>query len=659
MRTKVTLVLIFLNVVLFFYIFEYERKFAIEQDLMVMRKRVYGPEVASIDSFTRIERAGPTVHVEKRGDQWWLTQPHEWPANLNAVERILNELQLLEHETSFKVSDLANTEGRTLSDYGLADPALTFIFTSGGKTYTTKVGDDTKTGSRLYLLSPDGTRIHVVNRALADTLEISVDTLRSPSIFTVPVFEVRSLSLQTAAPANLKVRLRREGDRWSFETPILARANTRRVESAIGGLNDLRAKRFLEPREIDADRAGLTAPTLRVTLEGNARRETLLLGGPVGGDATSGDYYAKVEDKSAIFTVSVPATLVDDLRNAQEKLRDPHILDLDIRNVTAITLSAPGQPDLGIQRLEVPQGTEAWQLVIRTASGQAPQTLAGDSATIGRLLQEFQHLEARKFLSDAPSASDLENWGFNRPEREISINLGTGGAPRSGEASTITLQVGVKPADRAVAFARVANAPFVYEVDPEILESTPVLATHFRQRLLRTLPVGASVTGLTLTEIGAAQPIYAHQLAAGITSWDIPLSLETDRRRRAITGLLTQMRALQARRFLANSFNPDHAETEAGPQPWKYRLDITLALTGGSGSGQVSTSTLLLTERLGGSTQIAGTSEFGGVTFEVTPELLDSVFALAYADKQDPGPPAKPAPPAGTESPKTESPPGK
>jgi hypothetical protein len=654
MRTKVTLVLIFLNVVLFFYIFEYERKFAIEQDLMVMRKRVYGPEIASIDSFTRIERAGPTVHVEKRGEQWWLTQPHEWPANLNAIERILNELQLLDHETSFKVSDLANTEGRSLADYGLADPALTFVFTSGGKTYTTKVGDDTKTGSRLYLLSPDGTRIHVVSRALADTLEMSIDTLRSPSIFTVPVFEVRSLGLQSAAPANLKVRLRREGERWSFETPILARANTKRVESAIGGLNDLRAKRFLEPREIDADRAGLTSPTLRVTLEGNARRETLLIGGTVGGDVASGDYYAKVEDKSAIFTVSLPATLLDDLRNAQEKLRDPHVLELDTRTVTAITLTAPGQPDLGIQRLEVPQGTEAWQLVTRTANGQAPQTLAGDSAMVTGLLQELQRLEARKFLSDAPSASDLENWGFNRPERELSINVGSGGA-----ASTITLQIGVKPDDRTVAFARVANAPFVYEVDPEILEATPVLATHFRQRLLRTLPVGASVRGLSLTELGAAQPIYAHQLATGISSWDIPLSVENDRRRRALTGLLNQVRSLQARRFLSNSFNADHAETDTGPQPWKYRLDVTLALTGGGGSSQVSTSTLLLTERLGGSTQIAGTSEFGGVTFEVTPELLDSVFALAYADKQDPGPPAKAPIPAGTEPPKTESPPGK
>ena len=41
------------------------------------------------------------------------------------------------------------------------------------------------------------------------------------------VFEVRSLNMQTAAPANLKVRLRRDAaGRWAFEAPINARAAT-------------------------------------------------------------------------------------------------------------------------------------------------------------------------------------------------------------------------------------------------------------------------------------------------------------------------------------------------------------------------------------------------------------------------------------------------
>jgi hypothetical protein len=278
---------------------------------------------------------------------------------------------------------------------------------------------------------------------------------------------------------------------------------------------------------------------------------------------------------------------------------------------------------------------------------------------VNNVLQLLQRLSARKFLSDAPSASDLENWGFNRPEREVMLNVNTGGGPHGTDGSILTLQIGMKPEDRTVAFARAANAPFVYEIDPAILGAMPDSASHFRQRVLRDLPVGASVTGITLSEIGSPTPIYAHQLPEGIASWDIALGLEPEGRHKALVALLAQVHSLRAKRFVANSFNPDHAETEGGAVPWKYRLDVTLALTGGNGTAQSSTSTLFLTDRLGGGTQVAGTTDFTGVTFELAPEMLDALFALTYAEKNDPGPRAKPVEPAPADVPKPGAPDGK
>ncbi|MBI3884972.1 MAG: hypothetical protein HY302_04490 [Opitutae bacterium] len=80
MRTKITLVLLFLNVALFFYITKFESIVVPDAN----GKRVYGPEAAAIDSFTRTSSSGATLRLEKRGDSWWLTQPYEWPANPNA-----------------------------------------------------------------------------------------------------------------------------------------------------------------------------------------------------------------------------------------------------------------------------------------------------------------------------------------------------------------------------------------------------------------------------------------------------------------------------------------------------------------------------------------------------------------------------------------------
>lgn len=673
MRSKVTIVLLFLNVVLFAFIYYYDKPLIDERKNLEARRRVLGPESASIDSLTRTTRAGEKVRLVKRGETWWLTAPYEWPADLNALNRMVSELQFLEHETSFAVADLAKSS-QSLADYGLDQPAVTLAFTAAGKEYTLLIGDDTKINNRLYVLSPDRTRIHVVGRSLADNVSLGLEQLRAPSIFTIPVFEVRSLNVQTAAPSNLKIRLRRDAaSRWNFESPINARASKGNVEVALTALNGLQAKNFLEPANPRLEKAGLEAPGLRVTLEGNARRETLLLGNPTGTPAAAGngatassapaavEYFAKIEDKSAAFTTIVPQPLLDVLRAAQETLRDPRVLDFEPGTVTALTLTAPGQPELSLQKLEsappaaggsapaAAPAKDGWQVVTRIP-GQAPLTIAADPQVVADLLQKAHDLAAQevspglpRFLSDAPSAADLENWGFNRPQREITFNLSSGGGLRGNEPTTLTLQVGVSPDKPGVAFARVTNAPFVYQILPDLIADTPAVALHYRQRLLRELPEGARITGLTLTDLAAGTPLIAKQIAEGDKSWDAVFATEPEARRRAFVALIPQLRTLRARRFSADLFNPDHVETPAGSRPWKYRLDLTLSFPGANNGAQNSTSTLYLTDRLAGTTLLAGTAEFGGVVFETTQELLDALFAFTYAEKHDPGPAASPA----------------
>ena len=678
MRSKVTVVLLFLNVVLFCYIYFYDLPRIDERKTLEARRRVLGPEAATIEALTRKDRTGATVRLEKRTDSWWLTAPYEWPADRNAIAGLINTLELLEHETSFPVADLASS-GRSLADYGLADPTLILDFTSSGRAYTLKIGDTTTVGNRLYVLSPDGARIHVVGRSLAEAVGLPLDTLRAASIFSVPVFEVRSLNVQTAAPANLKVRLRRDAaSRWAFEAPINARASKAAVEVTINAVNALTAKNFLEPRDTDLDRAGLNSPSLRVTLEGNARRETLLLGNPTGatpsatstGPAAAGngagatEYFAKIEDKAVVFSTVVPKELLDVLRSAQEELRDPRVLDFEPATVTALTLVAPGSPELTLQKLE---GEQGWQAVVRV-SGAAPQTIAADPGVVTALLQKVAALAARearpgspKFLSDAPAATDLENWGFNRPERELTLNLSTGGGPLAKEASSLTLQVGISPDKPGEAFARVTNAPFVYQILPDILDDTPALARHYRLRVLRELPEAARITSLRLSALPADTLLFSVNNDVALTPETLATEKLPEKARTLLTTLLAQLRTLRVKAYTAGTFNPEHAETATGPQPWKYRLDADATLPGAAAS---ATTTLWFTDRLAGSTMLAGTADLGGVVFEVTQEMLDTIFALTYTEKHDPGAPApakdasapaapEPAAASKTEPPKT------
>jgi hypothetical protein len=231
-RTKVTLVLLFLNVALFFFIFKFEGSWRTERATLEARRRVLGAEAADIRSLTVASTApGGSFSLARRGDGWFLTAPLDWPANPPAVRVILNELAFLEHDASFAVADLKNN-GQSLADYGLDKPRLTLTFTSGEgagtgapRSTTLLLGDTTKIGNRLYLLSADGERIHVVSRALADSLSLPLDQLRTDTVLTIPVFEASGLRIQSTSAGNVAVALHRNGARWAFESPIRARAS--------------------------------------------------------------------------------------------------------------------------------------------------------------------------------------------------------------------------------------------------------------------------------------------------------------------------------------------------------------------------------------------------------------------------------------------------
>lgn len=670
MRTKVTLVLLFLNVVLFFFIFTFVRKWQTEKIWEQSQRRVLGPEAAVIQSLTITGgRLAQPVELEKRAEGWVLTKPYEWPANPHAVSRILNELLFLENESSFLVKDLAKS-GLSLADYGLQKPQMTVAFAAGPRSstaanegssgalkhYTLRIGDTTKVGNRLYVLSPDGKRVDVVNRSLADSLAVSLDQLRTNAIFDIPLFEVRSFNLQTA-PANLRIRLRRQGPRWSFEAPILTRADRAKVEMAINGLDALRTGKFLDADSLTPDQTGLNNPNFQLTLDGNGRRETLLLGNPVpqaapaqtakpaaGAAVSSTEYYAKMEDRTPIFTVALPNDLATMLRNAQDQLRDRHLLSFDPRALTSITLSAPNRPEITLQRLEVgqqPTDNDAWQIVTRTAN-QAPQTMPADLKIVQRLIQHLYTLQALQFLRDAPQASELEDWGFNRPQREVTLHFSSKDAFASGayptsNPSSVTLLIGVASERAGRAYAKLASEPFVYLVDPDILEQTPVTVTYYRDRLLRELPEGARITGLTLTDIAGKKELLNEQLS-GDQTWTQALTALPADRRTAVLTILGQLRKLRAKEFILDTFPPT-VEIGDRDRAWRYKLTATLSLVGGSET-QTAPYTLFFTERTGGGTQFVGSPDPGlNVVFEADQKLLDALFKLTYGP-HDPGPPS-------------------
>jgi hypothetical protein len=683
MRTKITLALLLLNAGLFYFIF-YVRH---HDDKTVNPTRVLGVEASAIQTIAiRSADASIDTRLERRGDQWLLTAPVAWPANEFAVKNIITELEYLRAETSFAVGDLA-LSGQALADYGLENPSLTLSFTSaapvspgsqGPAPVTLKIGDTTKVGNRLYVLSPDGARIFVVNRSLAETLALKLDDLRSASLFTIPVFEARALNVEPATGA--RVRIRRDNERWAIESPIQTRAGKVSTELSISGLGSLQVKTFAGEEARDA----LATPLLRVTLEGNNRRETLLVGAPVPETAPaaarpsppaaarntspaprpsepSTDYYARMEKDggpgaATFITLSIPDRLIATLRDAARELRETRILDFSPENITTLTIDGAGAGgEIVLQRLESNDSAldAAWQIARRT-DGSGIRTLPADRETVVRLLRNLARLRVEDlkppespFVNDAPSDAEKENYGFNRPAREVTLVFGAP-ALSSGPVTTppppIVLQIGdgvLQPGDGASrrTYARLASQNYVYRVPPRILEEISLSALDYRERVLRELPAGAQITALKLTDLAAPagrQVVLETALPAPAAA---PL-------REAIDALAAQLRSLRAKTFVSEQFTA--TVLAAGEErPWRYRLDATISLVGAD-DGRTTSSTLFFAIRSGGTEQLAGSPEFNTV-FAAEQPLLDALFAITNAPR-DPGP-RELAPPSDTVTP--------
>jgi hypothetical protein len=652
-RTKVTLVLVLLNVALFFFIFKFERAWRTENEMQEARRRVLGSETANIRSLsvTSSIAGGPAFTVVRNREFWTLTQPLDWPANQEAVSSIVRTLQFLENETSFGVADLAKN-GQSLADFGLDAPKVTVSFTyddsgaptaqkAGGATVL-RIGDTTKDGNRTYVLSPDGSRIHVVGRQLINALTLPLDQLRADTILTIPVVEAKALTVQTGA----RVRIaRRDGGRWTFDTIVNARAGKTAMEITIKDLGSLSAASFpaTPPPSLPS-----TSPTLRVTIDGNGRSETLFLGEPVKAESTapaqgspatpsqaaaSTTYYGQLMNgnsvRAPVFTVAVPNGLLERLRNAQNDLRERRILDFDPASVTSITLAAPNQglPAITLQRLDSNAPDSPWQLVRPVNGASDTQTVPAESAAVRRLLDRLALLSAVRFEADAPSNAQMESWGFNRPEREISLALA--GAP-GGANRPVVLQLGTGADGTVYARTGAQNdlGPSVYSVASDLTQDFPVDPNAWRNRTLRELPAAARISSVKLTDLSSKQVIVDTTLGAT----GKPAAQVRDAA--ALGELVSCLRVIRAKRYVQDRF-ADRILAGGDERTWRYQVDATIALPGSAGE-QTSTLTLFTTERIGGTQQLAGSRDLDAV-FELEQPFVDALWKLTYGPR-DPGP---------------------
>lgn len=577
-----------------------------------------------------------TIVLQKANGVWRITAPVNWPASVFAVDRLLSQLQFFKKVSSFPAE--------RLSDYGLDPPVATLTYGAGPSRKVLGIGKSTDLEKNVYLLPDDHRNIIVAHRRILDDLQRPLEELRSDSIFGVPIFEVRSWVVQVA---DARVNLQRAGESWRIDSPIRARADTAAVDTLLKRVLDLRVESFWSGDAPDLNVLGLVSPAFRITIVSSGSRDSLLLGNPVDATARPGVYHAKREDNDTVFTVRVDA--ISELRNAQIGLRDRRVVDVNPARLLSLVLTPAGQPSITLQKLE----TGTWQVQSRTAD-RGPVTMEGDPDVINALVEEIVELRAARdggFVSDAPSVSDLDlTYGLTGAAWQIQIvERAPGNSVEILPPKTISL--GRRFADpaapandprRNLQYAQ-ADEGFVYLVDRGLADDLHPEAHYYRQRLLRRLAAGESITALTLTRLANDEVVFSTSLAGPDQSWPDALITQKPERRAAALAVLQALQPLRAAKIVAPEFTksvPGAVEM----RPWTWVLEVTIAQEGGA--TQKSTKlNLYLDSYPGGTELLMGVPDLD-LAVGADPAFIDAIRPLIFP-REDPGvPPPAPATPA-------------
>lgn len=515
--------------------------------------------------------------IEKRPSGWRVLEPFEWPANVWSVQRLIDELRFISPESGFDVAEVT-ANGASLKDYGL-EPARWTLKVTGetGAAVEVKVGVQPST-RRHFLLTEDGRRIVPLPDAMAAALGANPESYRVDRIFEIADFEARAVSVRQrekdveavtalAAEARPRIGRRVQLPEWRFETPYDAPADPDATARAVASLANLRAAKFTDLAD---EATGLSAPSLRLALEGNARRQVLLVGRPAPGQPNL--LCAKLEDNAAVFLVE--ARELREWLMPRAAFADTRPADFDPALVTGFTVSAGGR-SITLHRLDGLGEDARWEIPVAPGS-TATKRREADARLIGRFLAGLSQLRATRRPASAPGGLTLPS------VREPATAAAGQTVELEFGADRIVLGFSDDPDNGAgTRLVHAKGAPLAAVCDVSFLDGghQNVEPSAWRRRVVAALPQGARVSGLRLTARGDGKVVGEARLGPD-GNW-------------AGTGRLDPTSARRLALALAEVRATSFPGRDVGAGGWSYELRVTDQAATGAGAASETIRTYL------------------------------------------------------------------
>jgi hypothetical protein len=230
----------------------------------------------------------------------------------------------------------------------------------------------------------------------------------------LPDFNPLAVRAVLVTGTNLNLRAERAARGWRLTAPVAYPAHAPGIEDFLRELGELNTRQRVTAADVRAQPDGLAAYGLRlpagaIVLELATNRLEFRLGTVT---AENDRVYLQLSGDPDVYTAG--SNFVARLPREANVWRDPALLQLDDLAFSRVAIRAPGR---GFE-FERDSTNLQWRL-------SKPIATRADNAAVETLLQRMRAWQAAGFVTDTPSAADLERFGLATNELELALGDGT------------------------------------------------------------------------------------------------------------------------------------------------------------------------------------------------------------------------------------------
>ncbi|MFH0888045.1 MAG: DUF4340 domain-containing protein [Planctomycetota bacterium] len=538
MKTKTTIILFIIAVLLGAYIFVIDKKLPTTDELEANRKKVFTIkaddinkiEINSVNSFlvstNCVTPSGKTLVFNKTSDaKWEMTQPITTQADKYILDNIASQIADLAKKDTIVQTPTPET-------FGLVKSVLTASFQAKGKTYHIKFGNDAPLELGIYIIVEGQKEVYVVERNMANLISKPGYEYRNKKIVDANTYDVNSFKL---VYPDETIELQKKNDEWYIAQPISEKADQNKIRDIISNLNTLSVAAFLVDNETDIKKYGLDTPLLKVIIpdpKDASKSETILIGEEMVKDKN-------VASKSGSQTiVTIDKSFADKIMVKLDDLRDRKIVSLESAKLKSIQMNFDRRQ---VFYLEKDNDTK-WQFTYPTLTGTD-----NASSDVDSFIDEFNNTLVEQFVAD--TTTDLTPYGLSEPFTGAEIVFNDTGSP----TVTTKIQLAMGKDDNYV-YIKKPDEIRVVAVIPSLWNYLKQGSINFRKKSMFNISF-EQVRKLT---IGAQDKTLVYE-QFGIQEWKMISPTEVTLGKYGdLTNLMLEFCNMSASEFVADiNINPD------------------------------------------------------------------------------------------------------